>query len=188
MSLFEFIVGMISVLIALTVAQLLVGLGRLVQAPGRVRLYLPHSLWNGALFLLLYLHWWSLWDFRALEWNSAMFFFSLMGPTFAFFASTLLTPLPAGDAPVDLRAHFDRIRPLFLAVLAGGMVFMIADGPLLGTEAWLNPLRGVQAVMVSATLAGLFSARPGLQILVAAINLLALLGIGAVRFLPGTFA
>jgi hypothetical protein len=97
MSLFEFVIGMISVLIALAVVQLLVGIGRLVQARGKVTTYAAHSLWNMVIFVMLFLHWWSLWDFRDLAWNWAMFFFSLMGPTLSFFAATLISPMPDGS-------------------------------------------------------------------------------------------
>lgn len=92
MTLFEFIMGMISVILALAVAQLFSGVAMLVQSHGRVKAFLPHSIWIVSLFLLIFLHWWSLWTFRDLSWNFGMFFFSLLGPSLMFFACTLINP------------------------------------------------------------------------------------------------
>lgn len=86
MSLFEFIVGMISVILALAVAQLFVGVAELVQNRARVRFFWPQGIWILNLFLITFVHWWSLWTFRDLSWNFGMFFFSLLGPSMMFFA------------------------------------------------------------------------------------------------------
>jgi len=76
---------MISVILALAIAQLYLGMADLLQNRARVRFFLPHTLWNINLFLLAFIHWWSLWTFRELSWNFAMFFYSLLGPSLIFF-------------------------------------------------------------------------------------------------------
>lgn len=152
---------MISVLIALAVAQLLVSIGRLAQHHQRVRPYLPHVLWSIYIFLLAFLHWWSLWDFRDLAWNSAMFFYSLMGPLLLFFAVTLLNPDPGpGDRVVDIRAHYEEVRPLFLGVLLAAVLFFTFDGPLFGTEAPFNVLRVTQLMIASVIAVAIITPRP----------------------------
>ncbi|MEE4175183.1 MAG: hypothetical protein V2I57_13105 [Xanthomonadales bacterium] len=189
MSLFEFIVSMISVLIALAVAQLLISVGRLAQSHGRVVPYLPHVLWNVAIFLIAFLHWWSLWDFRDLAWNSAMFFYSLMGPLLLFFAVTLLSPNPrADDEVIDLEAHYRAIRVLFLWVFLAGLVFMTLDGPLFGTEPPFNTLRATQSLFALCVIVALVSERTAVQVLSAGIVVLTLLYATFVRFLPGAIS
>jgi hypothetical protein len=186
MSLFEFIISMISVLIALAVAQLLISTGRLAQSHGRVVPYLPHVLWNVAIFLLAFLHWWSLWDFRDLSWNSAMFFFSLMGPLLLFFAVTLLSPNPREDDEViDLETHFRSIRVMFLWVSLAALIFMALDGPLFGTEPPFNALRAVQGLMALCMTVALISERTAVQVISAGIVVVTLLYGTFVRFLPG---
>ncbi len=186
MSLFEFISSMISVLIALTVAQLLVSIGRLAQHRQRVRPYLPHALWSICIFLLAFLHWWSLWDFRDLPWNSAMFFYSLMGPLLLFFSVTLLNPEPGpGDEVVDIRAHYEEVRPLFLSVLLVALLFFTFDGPLFGTEAAFNVLRLTQLLILLAIALAIFSARHGVQLVTSVSVLVILTYATTVRFLPG---
>jgi hypothetical protein len=186
MSLFEFIVSMISVLIALAVAQLLISVGRLAQSHGRVLPYLPHVLWNVAIFLIAFLHWWSLWDFRDLAWNSAMFFFSLMGPLLLFFAVTLLSPNPRmDDEVIDLKAHFRGIRVLFLWVFLAALVFLALDGPLFGTEPPFNTLRATQTLLAVCVIVALVSERTAVQVISAGIVVATLLYGVFVRFLPG---
>lgn len=186
MSLFEFIVSMISVLIALAVAQLLISTGRLAQSHGRVRLYLPHVLWNISIFLIAFLHWWSLWDFRDLSWNSAMFFFSLMGPLLLFFAVTLLSPNPrTDDEDIDLEAHFRGIRVLFLLVFLAALVFLTFDGPLFGTEPPFNALRATQALLALSAVVALLSERTLVQVICAGIVVITLVYGTFVRFMPG---
>lgn len=188
MSLFEFIVTMIGVLIALTIAQLLISVGRLAQHHHRVRGYLPHSLWVVAIFLLSFLHWWSLWDFRDLAWNSAMFFYSLMGPLVLFFAVTLLNPEPRDmDGVIELEAHYRGVRVMFLMAVLTGLLFLTFDGPLFGTEPWFNRLRSTQLCFVLAIIAGLLVDRHWMQVLVALVIVTLLLLATTLRFLPGVF-
>lgn len=187
MSLFEFISAMIGVLIALAIAQLLVSTGRLAQNHRRVRTYLPHSLWAIAIFLIAFLHWWSLWDFRDLEWNSAMFFFSLCGPLLLFFAVTLLSPeVRSGEENVDLKAHFQDMRVLFLSVFLAALVFLALDGPLFGTEPFFNSLRAIQGFLMMCITAALISSRTMVQIVSSALIVLVLLIGTILRFLPGS--
>ena len=186
MSLFEFISGMISVLIALAIAQLLVSLGRLAQHRSQVRAYLPHTLWNIAIFLLAFIHWWSLWDFRDLAWNSAMFLYSLMGPLSLFFAVTVLSPVPAGnDTTVDLKRHFQEVRVMFLWAMIVTLGFMSLDGPMFGTEDWFNVLRLIQVLVIAATGVALVSKRDGVQLASSGFVVLTFFYAAVVRFLPG---
>ncbi len=177
---------MIGVLIALTIAQLLISVGRLAQHRRRVRPYLPHTLWVAAIFLLSFLHWWSLWDFRELAWNSAMFFYSLGGPLLLFFSVTLLNPEPrdAGDV-IDLETHYQSVRVLFLSVVLGGLLFLTFDGPLFGTEPWFNILRVIQLTMGAAVVVAIATARTGVQVAIAGLNLAILITAAVVRYLPG---
>ena len=98
MDLFEFVTGMISVTLALAAAQLFLGIAQLVQTPAKVRVSLTHGAWVAVLFLITFLHWWSLWDFRDLSWTFPMFGFSLVGPGLMFFAVVLINPREASGS------------------------------------------------------------------------------------------
>ncbi len=89
MDLFEFVTGMISVILALAAAQLFLGMAPLVQTRAKVTLSLTHGAWVATLFLVTFLPWRSLLDFRDLDWAFPMFGGSLVGPGMLFFAATL---------------------------------------------------------------------------------------------------
>jgi hypothetical protein len=188
MSLFEFIAGMISVILALAVAQLLMGLARLVETRYQVRAFLPHSLWYLNLFLFIFLHWWSLWGFRELDWNWLMFFYGLLAPTLLFFAATLITPQQRIDEAIDLRVHYRDTRRVFLLVMIAATVFSALDGPVYGVESLFNNLRFAQALLV--LLMGVAWISPGNRIqTLSAAGVLAALSYGAfLRFLPDQLA
>jgi hypothetical protein len=185
MSLFEFIAGMISVIFALAVAQLFIGVAELAQHRGKVRPFLPHAVWNVNLFLLTFVHWWSLWTFRDLSWNFGMFFFSLLGPSLMFFAASVINPRVRSEGVIDLTAHFLAIRRLFMVVFIAMMVLFTLDGPMFGTEPHFNTLRVAQMSVVGSAAWGFASKSRSLH---TAISLLVLLALGAVviiRFFPG---
>lgn len=185
MSLFEFISGMISVMLALSVAQLLLGVARLVQTRNQVTVFAPHTLWYLNLFLFIFLHWWSLWDFRDLSWNWLMFFYSLGGPTLLFFAATLITPQHHIDEPMDLEEHFMASRKVFLAVMLLALLFVSGDGLLFGTELLFNYLRIIQLSIAILLVLALLFERRSIQLLTALGTLIALCFGAFIRFLPG---
>ena len=185
MSLFEFIVGMISVILALAVAQLFVGVAELMQNRTRVRFFLPQGIWILNLFLITFVHWWSLWTFRDLSWNFAMFFFSLLGPSMMFFAATIISPRNRTSETVDLEQHFLNIRQLFLSVFIAMLVFFTLDGPLFGTEPPFNGLRMTQVFLAGMAVWGLLTENRRVHTAIASAVLVGALAVTIIRFFPG---
>ncbi len=185
MSLFEFVVGMISIILALAIAQLFVGVAELMQRRARVRFFLPHGIWIVNLFVITFLHWWSLWTFRDLPWNFAMFFYSLIGPSLMFFAATIISPRDRSTEIIDVMDHFLNIRQFFLSVFIIMLMLFTFDGPLFGTEEPFNALRATQVFLLTMAAWGLVSENLRVHL---AISLAVLAGVSAaavIRFLPG---
>ena len=185
MSLFEFIVGMISIILALAVAQLFVGVAELVQQRARVRFFLPHSIWVVNLFMITFVHWWSLWTFRDLPWNSAMFFYSLLGPSLMFFAATMISPRDRSSETIDVVAHFLNNRQIFLSVFIVMLILFTFDGPLFGTEELFNTLRVTQSFLFVMAAWGLVSKNPRVHLAISLAVLGGVLAVTIIRFLPG---
>jgi len=176
---------MISIILALAVAQLFVGVAELLQRRARVLFSWPHGIWIVNLFMITFIHWWSLWTFRDLPWNFAMFFYSLLGPSLMFFAATILSPRDRSSETIDVMAHFLSIRQIFLSVFMIMLVLFTFDGPLFGTEQLFNVLRAAQIFLFFMAAWGLTTESPRVQL---AISLAVLAGVSAVaiiRFLPG---
>jgi hypothetical protein len=185
LSLFEFIVGMISVILALAIAQLFIGIADLLQNRNRVRFFLPHTLWNINLFLLTFVHWWSLWTFRDLSWNFAMFFYSLLGPSLIFFAATIVNPRNISRESIDLQEHYFSSRQLFLIVMILTVIAITLDGPLFGTEPPLNLLRATQVALVGFAAWGLVTENRRIHLAISLAVLGVVTSVTIIRFLPG---
>jgi len=185
MDIFEFIVGMISVILALAIAQLFIGVSDLIQRRDRVKFFLPHSVWATVIFLIAFLHWWSLWTFKDLDWNFAMFFYSLLGPSLMFFAITILNPRDRGEDSLDLAEYFMDTRRYFLGVMLVVFLLFTFDGPLFGTERFFNSLRVVQAVGTACIFWGILSDNRRAHTIISLVVLGSLFAAVSLRFLPG---
>src|ERR1041385_6305040 len=108
MSPFEYLSVLISIILALGMTQVLVGVGDMLQARGRRRLYWVHSIWVVNLFLYLVIAWWIFYRWRNQpSWTFLLFVFVLISPTILFLCSRLLFPPEnAPDELVDYKKHF----------------------------------------------------------------------------------
>ena len=103
---FAYLSVLTSIVLGLGIARLLTGLGRLLQARGRVRLYWVHMLWALNLLLFQTLTWWILFRWQSrMEWTFFLFMFLLLSPTISFLLTVLLFPDPLPDG-ADLRQHY----------------------------------------------------------------------------------
>jgi hypothetical protein len=130
MSLFEFVTVMVSMILALSLGQLLRGASFLAKTDREVIYYLPFVLWSLVLLLSVVNHWWTLWDLRDVDWNYGSFLYILVAPILITFAMGLLSPNQSSSGPIDLRAHYSKIRRLFSSVMVGYAAVMWFDGPL----------------------------------------------------------
>lgn len=176
---------MISVVLALTVAQLFLGAADLVRYRTRVKFFLGHSIWLVNLFLIAFLQWWSIWSFRDLPWNFGMFFFSLIGPSLMFFAATMLNPRDFSEKSIDLAQYFLNIRRFFFAVLFLMLVLFTIDGPFFGTEPIFNPVRAVQVLLILLVAWGFITTARNSHIVIALATLTILCAAAVIRFFPG---
>ncbi len=167
LSLFEFILIMTSVIFALSVAQVLSGVSRLAQAGGEVRTFLAHTLWVVLLFTAIFLSWWATWEFRGVDWAFPQYAYLLLAPILLFFSCSLILPDDFGGASVDLEAHFFKVRrPLMWSWLVFTVVIVL-DGPFLGTESVVRPIRFAHAVWLVAAAWGIRSTHRTTHIILA---------------------
>ncbi|MEJ2516145.1 MAG: hypothetical protein P8102_13135 [Gammaproteobacteria bacterium] len=119
---FEYFSAMLSLILGLGIAQILAGVGRILQYKG-VRMYWVHALWA---VLLLHFHfslWWKFWSVReALQLNYASFVLLLLGPMLLFFSARLLIPDFSDPGEADLSDYYYSVRRIFLSVI---LVFFI---------------------------------------------------------------
>ena len=186
MTLFEFILVLVSLILAIGVTQLLRGVANVVRYRDELKLSWVPLCWAGTLFLLTAAHWWSLWDMRDTAWTFPTFFFLLLPPTLQYFAISLLVSWKLDSERASLQDEFQRIRVPFLGAVLLWTLIVMWDGAILGAEAIWNYLRANQSLGAVMLALGMFSPRWGIQKLVAVGMLLsASIGSFLLRFLPG---
>jgi hypothetical protein len=129
MSLFEYVTVMISMVLALSLGQLLMGLSTLAKEKRRVVPYFPHTLWSICLLLIIVNHWWAQWDLQVINWSYGSFLYCLTGPTLLFFAVGLFVPDHGGDKAINLKDQYLDIRALFMKTMLG----MFSNKPVVDT-------------------------------------------------------
>ena len=181
MDLFEFILIITSVIYAMALAQILSGVSRLAQTDAIIRWYLPHTLWIAILFVWVALVWWSVWEFRLIDWTFPSYLYMLIAPTLVFFTCSLLIPQELGKKKLDLEVHFLHIRRPFLGSFALATFVAVVDGSVLADEPFWFPTRVGHVALIVSVLVGLYTENKLVQNTVAAIVMIALVYIMITR-------
>ena len=183
MSIFEYLMVMVAIVLGLGATQLLRGLGKIVSGSRR---FAPVTLWAVTLFYVHIQVWWGFWDMSAVtEWNHFGFTFMLLVPCSLFAATELLVPL-SSSPDTDWAAHFMRMRKWFFGamvtfeVIALLSTWAILDVPL------THPYRITQGITLLAVVFGLVTSnrRAHTWIVLTYLGIL-VAGQALYRFLPG---
>src|SRR3712207_3184904 len=138
--------------------QVLTGVGEMLRARTRRRIYWVHVVWIFNLFLFLVISWWIFYRWRHVtEWNYFLFVFLLIGPTILYLASIVLFPAPGqnSDALVDYKAHFYANHRSFFILFGLWMPVDVADTLLKGTAHFFS--LGLQYIVSVLLLTAVFS-------------------------------
>jgi hypothetical protein len=93
MSMFDYVMVLASVIIGLTLTQLLQGVARIVQRPQQHRVYWVHLVWVAILFVTAVLWWW--WEFKFVHeqvWTIELYLFVLCFAVVLYFFGAVLFP------------------------------------------------------------------------------------------------
>jgi hypothetical protein len=131
---FSYLSVLISIILALGMTQVLVGVGEMLQARGRRRIYWVHSIWIVNLFLYLVIAWWIFYRWRNQQpWTFFLFVFVLISPTILFLCSRILFPPEnALDELVDYKKHYYANHRAFFIIFALFSPVDIVDSLLKG--------------------------------------------------------
>jgi len=134
---FSYVSVLTSIVLALCIARVFAGVGKLLQLRGRVRICWIHLLWALNLFLYLVLNWWILYRWRGEEhWTFFLFLFVLLSPSLTYLLSVLLFPDPL-EAGTDLKGHFFSNHRRFFSLAMLVPLLDAADTYLKGWEHFL---------------------------------------------------
>ena len=189
MQIFEFVLVMVSLVLAIGFTRLLSVVAKIIGHRKSQAIEWYPLIWIATLFLYVPGYWWSLWDFREVEWTFPAYFFLLLMPTFLYIAMNLLGDALEPEDGVSRSDAFDDVRiPFFVALILMQSTGAV-DGWLLSVEPILNSLRYVQVTLILLFVVGALTSRLVVQKIVAAANLvLMVFAMFFLRFLPGAFA
>lgn len=114
MSLFEFLMVLVSLIIGLGIAELLVGIAKTIRNRKEIQLYWIHLVFVAVIFLALLQQWWEIWGIRETEsWTFFGLLMMLGGPIGLFLISHLI--FPERISKTDYRAfYYNELRPVLL--------------------------------------------------------------------------
>jgi len=120
---FSYLSVLISIILALGITRLLGGVGEMLQARSRRRIYWVHTLWIANLFLFLVMAWWIFYRWRVQQqWTFFLLVFVLISPTILYLASLLLFPR---EGSADERAI---TKPISTPIIVPSLRFLAFFG------------------------------------------------------------
>ena len=158
---FDFLMVLYSIIIGIGMSQILMAIGRILQAEKKIRLYWVHSAWVLLIFLLHIFVWFNAWEYSRIQtWSFSQFLSFLAVPTLLFITSVLTFPDIYQEKEYDLRdyyyASFGWLHALLavLIVIVSINEFMLLDQQLF---VWKNGVRGAAFLVL---LVGFLSKQP----------------------------
>lgn len=118
---------LISIVLGLGITNLLMGLARVVQLRGQVKVYWPVILWALTLLVIHIQTWWSMFGLRFVKtWDFVSFTLTLAQPILLFFLSALLMPDFDRDEARDLRRNYFLHVRWFFGIFMALLIVSIA--------------------------------------------------------------
>ncbi len=185
MSLFEFLMVLVSIIIGLGIATILTGIARLIRSRESIQGYWVHSVVVTAIFFALLQQWWEIWGLRvAAEWTFHGLLMMLTGPVGLFLIAHLLFPEPMQGANIREYYH-GAMRPIWwLGVMT--VVLATLFRPLIFGSILFSPDNTTSFLLFFGFVALAISKRPIVHaILVPVFLLLVLLDIFQWSFVIG---
>jgi hypothetical protein len=116
MSIFEYAVVLLSVVLGLALTQLLTSIAVLLRAGRRVRWSVTYCMWLVLTLTLVLDMWTSLWLLKGqASWSIGILVFALFQCSSIYLLAHLMTPETAGESEVDLWDYHRANRRLYLA-------------------------------------------------------------------------
>lgn len=183
MSIFEYLMVMVSIMLGLGATQILRSFSKIAQSS---QAFLPVTMWAGVLFYLYLQLWWALWDLNTVPvWNQFQFYYLVALPCTLFAATELLLPL-GSSANTDWKGHFFRVQKWFFSVFFVFMVLAVMHTYVFLNVSLIHPYRALQAIVIGILTVGFFAKHTRTHAWLSAVFIfLVLVGQILFRYLPG---
>jgi hypothetical protein len=124
---FGYLSVIISVILGLSIAQLLQGISQVINARDRVRMYWPTMAWTVLLLLVDIQAWWAMFGYRNRHaWTFVQFTIVLFEAIMLYLLAAIVLPNIPNEGEVDLRSNYFRHASWFF----GSLVVLLLDSLL----------------------------------------------------------
>jgi hypothetical protein len=136
---FGYLSVILSIILGLSVTQLLQGLSQVINARDRVRIYWPALGWAVLLLIVDVQAWWSMFGYRNRHnWTFLQFAILLLETIMLYLLAALALPTAFGEETVDLRTNYFRhARWFFGSLLTVLLVSLLKN--LVVNGSWPGP-------------------------------------------------
>ena len=149
---YQHVVVVMSIVLGLSVTQLLKGLAQLYRTRNRVRPYWLHTAWVVLLILYSLLLWWLFWNYRSIEEWSFFRFVLYLSPMIVFyFLTSIVIPDPS-DPVTNYKEYYFSSRVGFFGTFALQIVLAHAAGVVVRGLPLLDPADPLRLAMVALLL------------------------------------
>lgn len=114
---FNYVSVLVSIIVGLTATRVMGGLGEVIQAANRPRIYWVHVLWHVTLLFNVMLGWWLLYRWRVTtDWTFFLFIWITLAPVLNYLAAAILIPgeLETTGSPDWRDYYFKNHRGFFI--------------------------------------------------------------------------
>lgn len=134
MDAFSYLSVLLSIIIGLSMTQILQGYRGLLLSRSRLRLYAPTIIWSGLLLVFSAQLWWASFGLAShTDWNFATFGTIILQTVLLYMMSGIVLPDVPPDSLLDLREHYFReVAPFFSTGIAMVVVSIAKDWMLDG--------------------------------------------------------
>jgi hypothetical protein len=158
------------------VTQILQGVGRLLEARTRVRLYWVHLVFTRIILVGHFQFWWLFWSSRQVEaWSFFPFLFLLIQPIILYLIATLCFPDFSGTGKIDLKEFYYRNHRWFFGLLALLMLLIILRDILFRSVPWISQGNAVTGGVLLIGVVGTASRKPWIHAILALLAVTAML-------------
>jgi len=155
---YQHVVVVMSIVLGLSLTQLLKGLAQLYRTRNRVRPYWLHTAWVVLLVFFSLVLWWLFWNYRSIEdWSFFRFVLYLSPMIVFYFLTSIVIPDPS-DPVTSYKDYYFSSRAGFFGTFALQIVLAHAAGVVVRGLPLLDPADPLRLAMVALLLIAMRSA------------------------------
>jgi len=163
---YQHVVVVMSIVLGLSVTQLLKGLAQLYRTRSQVRPYWLHTAWIVLLILFSLLLWWLFWNYRSIEeWSFVRFILYLSPMIVFYFLTSIVIPDPS-DHVTNYKEYYFSTRVGLFGTFAVQIVLAHAAGVIIRGLPLLDRSDPFRLVMVALLLIAMRSTSERVHVVV----------------------